>query len=643
MQQNLGRYEILQQIGAGAMGAVYKAKDPMMGRDVAIKTILPHAIEGPHSSEFRDRFFREARAAGRLAHPGIVTMYDVGEHEGAPFLVMEFVEGRTLSSLLESERLEIAQVCDFGSQIAEALDYAHRNGVIHRDIKPANILITSGGRVKIADFGVARLTDAQVTSTGQFLGTPAFMAPEQFTGVGIDGRADLFAAGVVLYWMATGDKPFSGDTILSVQYKIVHSDPVPPRKLNPVISSEFEAVILKSISKDPADRYQYGQALARDLQAVKTGGPTVGPFRTQVLDDSPTVITSPLPAAEKTTKTAVLTSAEVASPVPAPAAPSRKGIWAAVGIAVALLALFGLIRMRLQPTAPPPPAPAAAALPAPTPPPVPETQPEPKPAETPVQPTAKAAPPPAVTNPDAIALEISAQAPVNVVFRAQGKPTQTLLMRPGESSTLLADKEATLVVTNAGALQARLNGKSIAFPTTGAGQFVITSQGIDTSRSLMSKGAPPESSDDTVAARGNRNTIGSPARQKELAQARDSVHLLIKCPAIPEFLSVVVRSDNDILFRRDPTATPPDGQETGQRRFQFGDVPTVPFADERLLPPGSHKLQVVILLGKTRFGQTQEIKANFSPSDSHTLTIQLLTAAQRAGQRGANRFTITLE
>jgi hypothetical protein len=231
---------------------------------------------------------------------------------------------------------------------------------------------------------------------------------------------------------------------------------------------------------------------------------------------------------------------------------------------------------------------------------------------------------------------------VNVVFRAQGKPTQTLLMRPGESSTLQADKEATLIVTNAGALQARLNGKPMPFPTTGAGQFVVTPQGIETSRSLMARGAP-EPSDDTVAEKGNRNTIGSQARQRELAQAPDSVHLLIKCPAIPEFLSVVVRSDNDVLFRRDPTATPPEGQETGQRRFQFGAAPTVPFEDERLLPPGAHKLQVVILVGKTRFGQAQEVKADFNPRDRHTLTIQLLSAAQRAGQRAANRFTITLE
>src|ERR1051326_8601682 len=189
--QSLGRYEIIEQLGAGAMGSVYRARDPMMGRDVAIKTILSHAIEGPQSGEFRERFFREARAAGRLAHSGIVTVYDVSEHEGTPFLVMEYVAGRTLQSLLESgERLAMDRICDFSIQLAEALDYAHRNGVIHRDIKPANILITADGHLKIADFGVARLAESQATSTGFLLGTPAFMAPEQFTGAHVDGRAD---------------------------------------------------------------------------------------------------------------------------------------------------------------------------------------------------------------------------------------------------------------------------------------------------------------------------------------------------------------------------------------------------------------------------------------------------------------------
>jgi serine/threonine-protein kinase len=270
--KQLGRYEIIEELGRGAMGAVYKARDPVMDRDVAVKTILAHAIEGPEGAQFRERFVREAKAAGRLAHPGIITLFDVFDHENTPCLVMEYVAGQTLQSILQSGiRLDVDQVCDWAIQLAEALDYAHLNGVIHRDIKPANILITKDKRTKIADFGVAKLAESQVTITGQTLGTPAYMAPEQFAGLPVDGRADLFALGVVIYWMATGDKPFSGDTILSVQYKVMNTDPVPPRKLNPALPSSLESVILKSLQKDPAQRYQSGEELARELQALRTG------------------------------------------------------------------------------------------------------------------------------------------------------------------------------------------------------------------------------------------------------------------------------------------------------------------------------------------------------------------------------------
>src|SRR5215470_13060795 len=271
--QTLGRYEIIQELGLGTMGAVYKARDPLMDRDVAIKRILVNALHGPDAAEFRERFYREARAAGRLAHEGIVRVYDVSEHEGTPFLVMEYIEGHTLQSILMSGvRMDLSRICDLGIQLAEALDYAHRNGVVHRDIKPANILVTKDDRTKITDFGVAKLIESQHTSSGQLLGTPAYMAPEQFTGIPVDGRADLFALGAVIFFLATGDKPFAGDTVLSVQYRVVHTDPVPPRKLNPAIPAGLQAVILKSLEKDPAQRYASGEELASDLRACRAGG-----------------------------------------------------------------------------------------------------------------------------------------------------------------------------------------------------------------------------------------------------------------------------------------------------------------------------------------------------------------------------------
>src|SRR4051812_32703880 len=260
--RSLGRYELIEQLGQGTMGTVHKARDPLLGRDVAIKQILVQTGEGPEATEFRERFFREARAAGRLSHPGIVTVFDVSEHEGTPFLVMEYVAGRTLLSILEDgERMSMDRACDVGIQLAEALDYAHRNGVIHRDIKPANILVTDDGRIKIADFGVAKLIESQLTARGQLLGTPAFMAPEQFIGMPIDARSDLFSAGVVIYCMTTGEKPFAGDTVIGVQYKVMHTEPVEPRKLNPAISSRLDGVILKSIQKDPLQRYPSGEEL----------------------------------------------------------------------------------------------------------------------------------------------------------------------------------------------------------------------------------------------------------------------------------------------------------------------------------------------------------------------------------------------
>jgi serine/threonine-protein kinase len=276
----VGRYEIVEELGRGAMGSVFKAKDPAVGRIVALKTIHTTALEGAQSEEYRTRFYREARASGVLAHPGIVPVFDVGEDQGAPFLVMEFVEGRTLAEAIKKgERFTLDRVCEIGQQIAEALGYAHRQGVIHRDIKPANILMTSkevygSERPRITDFGIAKLASSDITTTGQLLGTPSFMPPEQFTGSPIDGRADLFSLGVILYSLATGEQPFPGETMTAVSYKVVYTEPVPPAKLNPAIPGRIEAVILKCLAKSPADRYQTGEELAQDLAAVRMSAVT---------------------------------------------------------------------------------------------------------------------------------------------------------------------------------------------------------------------------------------------------------------------------------------------------------------------------------------------------------------------------------
>jgi serine/threonine-protein kinase len=272
----IGRYEIVEELGRGAMGSVFKARDPAVGRIVALKTIHTTALEGAQSEEYRARFYREARASGALAHPGIVPVFDVGEADGAPFLVMEFVEGRNLAEAVKKgERFTLDRVCEIGQQLGDALGYAHRQGVIHRDIKPANILMTSRAvygseRPRITDFGIAKLVASEITSTGQLLGTPSYMPPEQFTGSPIDGRADLFSLGVILYSLATGEQPFPGETMTAVSYKVVYTEPIPPAKLNPAIPARLEAVILKCLAKSPADRYQTGEELAQDLAALRS-------------------------------------------------------------------------------------------------------------------------------------------------------------------------------------------------------------------------------------------------------------------------------------------------------------------------------------------------------------------------------------
>jgi tRNA A-37 threonylcarbamoyl transferase component Bud32 len=275
--QTIGRYEIVAVLGHGAMGAVYQAQDPKMDRTVAIKTILATALSGPLADEYRERFIREARAAGRLTHNGIVTVYDVGEDNDIPYLVMEYVNGRSLATAMETgDRFNFDRIYELGFQVADALGYAHRHGVVHRDVKPANILLATPApgeleRAKIADLGVAKLAASQITTTGQLLGTPAFMAPEQFTGAPIDGRADLFSLGVIVYWLATGDKPFGGDTITAVSYKIVNVEPPMPRRLNPAVPVALEKIIMRCLEKDPAARYPSGEALAADLAAARAG------------------------------------------------------------------------------------------------------------------------------------------------------------------------------------------------------------------------------------------------------------------------------------------------------------------------------------------------------------------------------------
>ena len=274
----VGRYEIIDELGRGAMGAVFKARDPQLGRTVAIKVILTANLSPDDLRQYKQRFYREAQAAGQMAHPGIVTIHDVAENDvgGQPYLVMEFIEGTTLDDVLKSgkaKEMSVTQMLDIAAQVADALDYAHRRGVVHRDIKPSNILLTPDGKAKIADFGVAKLAGTEITQTGQLVGTPAFMSPEQLTGDPVDARSDLFSFGAVLYYMFTGEKPFPGDTVTSVIYKVIQTAPTPARKLNPKLPPEVDIVLARLLHKNADQRYPNGRALAADLEAIKNGRP----------------------------------------------------------------------------------------------------------------------------------------------------------------------------------------------------------------------------------------------------------------------------------------------------------------------------------------------------------------------------------
>ena len=276
-QVKLGRYEVVRELGKGAMGIVYLAKDPLIGRLVALKTIRPaqHA-DDDETKEFQQRFLREAQAAGILNHPAIVTVHDIGQDEstGVMFIAMEYVEGSNMKEVLSQGRpLTFEQVAEIIAQIGEALDFAHSKGIVHRDVKPANIILLEGMRAKITDFGIAKIASgvSNLTSTGQFLGTPNYMAPEQIKGAPVDGRTDIFALGICLYECLTRRKPFGGDSLTSISYKIVHESFPPLAEVNPQIPEGYEDIIARCLAKDPAKRYQRARDLANHLRAVIRG------------------------------------------------------------------------------------------------------------------------------------------------------------------------------------------------------------------------------------------------------------------------------------------------------------------------------------------------------------------------------------
>lgn len=302
--EKLGRYQIVRELGKGAMGIVYEGEDPNIGRRVAIKTARRDVMESSGlADEMMARFLREARAAGALSHPHIITVYDADEQDGIAYIAMEFLDGGDLRKLLEARgRHDPEEIITLGAEICEALAFAHDRGIVHRDVKPANILTPSSGGFKIADFGIAHVEDSNLTQDGAMIGTPHYMSPEQFVGQRIDGRSDLFSVAIILYELLTGEKPFTGGQLNTIMHSVMKIDPIPPSDLNMSIPTALSGVLMKALAKRPHDRYPDGRAMAAALRESMKPAPNpevlalpaaVSPTDTQrfAQADSPTILT----------------------------------------------------------------------------------------------------------------------------------------------------------------------------------------------------------------------------------------------------------------------------------------------------------------------------------------------------------------
>ncbi len=367
--EKLGRYIIVEELGQGAMGVVYKAVDPLIDRTVAIKTINLD-LSRDELETFEKRFQREVQSAGKLNHPNIVTIYDVGRTEGVAYMAMEFLQGKELREILDSGVvLPLDKVVHIAAQVCDGLAFAHEHGIVHRDIKPANIMVMKNGMVKITDFGIAQVSSASRTMAGMVMGSPKYMSPEQVVGQQVDGRSDIFSLGVVLYEMLTGKTPFTGDNISAIMYQILNEEPVPPKAFNQAIPDAINYIVLRALAKHPDARYQTAKELARDLRKYKTlqvpapgeaPPPNVPMERRKTprdtLGEATQVISRITEGAEGEGATPSLPD----SP-PLPFNGTKLGRWALLGGIPVLLALFVAVIALRQPTAPGPAVPTRQA------------------------------------------------------------------------------------------------------------------------------------------------------------------------------------------------------------------------------------------------------------------------------------------
>jgi serine/threonine-protein kinase len=394
----IGRYKIVGELGRGAMGVVYHAIDPNIGRPVAIKTIHFGGVRNAEEqNRLRERLFREARSAGILSHPGIVTIYDVEQQGELAYIAMEYVDGPTLDQVLSEARpISPERMFSILGQTAVALDYAHQKGIVHRDIKPANIMIARDGTAKITDFGIAKVTASdQFTMTGNIVGTPHYMSPEQVQGQPVDGRSDQFSLAVIAFEMLTGEKPYSGEHLTTVVFKIVAEEPAAPHRLNPTLSVAIESVLRQSLSKKPELRYPTCQKFTEALEkacAATTGWKTMprgGSLNEPTIADSAKPVVT-LPPARRQRRAEATTTGERARRRKAGFLPFLLAMLVAAGLVLLIIwQTAPWLSNQVQTTKTPVPPPAEAAPPATAP------APTPVPTPAPVEPKPSPMPPPA--------------------------------------------------------------------------------------------------------------------------------------------------------------------------------------------------------------------------------------------------------
>jgi len=349
----LGKYEIQAEIGRGGMGAVYRGYDPALDRYVAVKVLAPHLV---WEKEFVERFLREARAAARLKHAGIVTIHDVGQEGDWYYFIMEYLEGQTLTEVIRQRGpLSSDEALSILRPLAAALNYAHHRGLVHRDIKPGNVIVDPAGQVTLTDFGIARAAqETRLTATGALVGTPEYMSPEQAKGLTVDARSDQYSLAVVAYEMLSGRAPFQAESTLALMYKVVHEPPPPIRQARPDLPAEVEAVLAKVLAKEPGDRYAtvsaFVEALGRALVGEVVEGVVARPEVAAPLVEPPTVVRAPEAAVPPpmVPPPPVQTPAPAVAPAPAPAAvPAAKPVPARKRVPVWVWALGGLTVLAL--------------------------------------------------------------------------------------------------------------------------------------------------------------------------------------------------------------------------------------------------------------------------------------------------------